>query len=609
MKKILLITVALLGAGAASAQMRVSDQVVRPVFEDQIVLQKDVFKVETAQMRDLNTPVVKKAPKRLVLEDEASYRRPAGAFMGNRVFSGGKFAGSYAIPRMFVKPYAKHTFVNLTPFADATYQWNYSLWNQATQADQTNEATTTDLEVEYGFEAQYVPTLTAKAGSVTSEFALPAYTYAADGATPGDMLLYAVPSFLSANNNGYEMMLSSHYFGNSDRYGVEEYGGTYYSGATAPEGQENGWWFGTNADGIDGIAAAFEAPEQPYVLKNVVVPMAMLTVTEEAKLTCRVYRLEEIPAYIEDNAVQLPEEPGELIASSEITIGPDYAEEYRNAPVFSFKESFEGIEFEVTPEIDFPILVCIDGYNMPDNPGIKELSATISTDEYDEGFGELAYLKYKFSDGSYRWIGLNNFFTSGQMKVGLSVFIVTENPYMVFNYSREDGEYKFPDEGGKMDRTWVFSDTTMVMDHIEIYSSKSSEEYFLLTESNEDLPEWLSIELVDGTNTEGEFSGIVNAIPVAQPLPEGTAYRECVVKFAVTGANLTYKFTQGVKGDDPDPIKGDVNGDGKVEIDDVNALINILLGKAEATAAANVDGVGGIDVQDVNVLINIILGK
>ncbi len=56
-------------------------------------------------------------------------------------------------------------------------------------------------------------------------------------------------------------------------------------------------------------------------------------------------------------------------------------------------------------------------------------------------------------------------------------------------------------------------------------------------------------------------------------------------------------------------MKGDVNGDGKVEIDDVNALINILLGKADATAAANVDGVGGIDVQDVNVLINIILGK
>ena len=83
-----------------------------------------------------------------------------------------------------------------------------------------------------------------------------------------------------------------------------------------------------------------------------------------------------------------------------------------------------------------------------------------------------------------------------------------------------------------------------------------------------------------------------------------------VVAFAVEGvkaygiAGATY-----VPDVTPQPLKGDVNGDGKVEIDDVNALINILLGKAEATAAANVDGVGGIDVQDVNVLINIILGK
>lgn len=54
---------------------------------------------------------------------------------------------------------------------------------------------------------------------------------------------------------------------------------------------------------------------------------------------------------------------------------------------------------------------------------------------------------------------------------------------------------------------------------------------------------------------------------------------------------------------------GDVNGDDKVDVEDVNALINILLGKAPATAAANVDGQGGIDVQDVNTLINTILGK
>ena len=60
--------------------------------------------------------------------------------------------------------------------------------------------------------------------------------------------------------------------------------------------------------------------------------------------------------------------------------------------------------------------------------------------------------------------------------------------------------------------------------------------------------------------------------------------------------------------------KGDVNGDGAITGDDLNMLINILLGKLSATDASvkgnpNVDGQGGIDGNDLNALINIILGK
>ena len=59
-------------------------------------------------------------------------------------------------------------------------------------------------------------------------------------------------------------------------------------------------------------------------------------------------------------------------------------------------------------------------------------------------------------------------------------------------------------------------------------------------------------------------------------------------------------------------IKGDVNGDGQVDVIDANTLINIVLGKDDAekyAGRANVNGVGDIDVSDVNGLINIILGK
>ncbi len=57
---------------------------------------------------------------------------------------------------------------------------------------------------------------------------------------------------------------------------------------------------------------------------------------------------------------------------------------------------------------------------------------------------------------------------------------------------------------------------------------------------------------------------------------------------------------------------GDINGDGKVDISDVNIVINIMLGKASASSYpgnANVNGQGGIDIADVNAVINIMLGK
>ena len=55
---------------------------------------------------------------------------------------------------------------------------------------------------------------------------------------------------------------------------------------------------------------------------------------------------------------------------------------------------------------------------------------------------------------------------------------------------------------------------------------------------------------------------------------------------------------------------GDVDGDGKVDVSDVNAAINIILKTKEAgdyPGNADVDGDGKVDVSDVNAIINIIL--
>ena len=56
-------------------------------------------------------------------------------------------------------------------------------------------------------------------------------------------------------------------------------------------------------------------------------------------------------------------------------------------------------------------------------------------------------------------------------------------------------------------------------------------------------------------------------------------------------------------------VRGDVNGDGEVDVTDVNFIINIVLGKNQSVDTADVNGDGKIDVTDVNNVINIILGK
>ena len=55
-------------------------------------------------------------------------------------------------------------------------------------------------------------------------------------------------------------------------------------------------------------------------------------------------------------------------------------------------------------------------------------------------------------------------------------------------------------------------------------------------------------------------------------------------------------------------VYGDVNGDGKVDVEDVNATINIILDLKDATdypGSADLNEDGKVDVEDVNEIINI----
>ncbi|MBR6282705.1 MAG: SUMF1/EgtB/PvdO family nonheme iron enzyme [Muribaculaceae bacterium] len=59
-------------------------------------------------------------------------------------------------------------------------------------------------------------------------------------------------------------------------------------------------------------------------------------------------------------------------------------------------------------------------------------------------------------------------------------------------------------------------------------------------------------------------------------------------------------------------VVGDLNGDDLVDVNDLNMIINVMLGfehNADVMSRADLDGSGGVDVSDMNLLINIILSS
>ncbi len=91
-------------------------------------------------------------------------------------------------------------------------------------------------------------------------------------------------------------------------------------------------------------------------------------------------------------------------------------------------------------------------------------------------------------------------------------------------------------------------------------------------------------------------------------LPDGIDRREMTFTITdrINATTITFKVIQERE---TSGLRGDVNGDGIVDITDVNMVINMVLGKVEETSAADFDGNGIIDITDVNTIINIVLGK
>jgi hypothetical protein len=228
---------------------------------------------------------------------------------------------------------------------------------------------------------------------------------------------------------------------------------------------------------------------------------------------------------------------------------------------------------------------------------LVDFSAMVTTNFADEGFGELAYLKFGRPDGdgnvNYEWTGLNNFFSSGMMKTGFTIFLDADFPYLAFRWKNEDGEHIFPEDGGDSNKH-----------SIEFLSwEPSADDYWVISCNGDDVPEWLDINLIDGQE-DGTFNGIVTAEVVADPLPDDVAYREVVVRFGYPGAYIDCRFIQGHQIYPPEPCG--LLQDGELNIADVNRMISFILdGMYDDCYDINSDG--EVNIADVNQLIDLIL--
>ena len=74
--------------------------------------------------------------------------------------------------------------------------------------------------------------------------------------------------------------------------------------------------------------------------------------------------------------------------------------------------------------------------------------------------------------------------------------------------------------------------------------------------------------------------------------------------FKIPGMELVYA---NMPQDEPDPLVGDVNCDGEVNIADVNAIISIILSGTSWVATADINADGEINIADINAVIDLIL--
>ena len=147
-----------------------------------------------------------------------------------------------------------------------------------------------------------------------------------------------------------------------------------------------------------------------------------------------------------------------------------------------------------------------------------------------------------------------------------------------------------------------------------VYNKSTTTARMLLQYSLDDGATWVKAKNVVGADVISVPGSIKTACNWLVPVTNGQPVRFRVAQNSghktvpLYVDNFTVYYT-GEQGGPNDDIPGDYNGDGQVDITDVNAVINMMLGKEPLKPICDMDGNGLIDISDVNAVINKMLGK
>ena len=530
-KSLLLIAAAAVAVSASASFQKKSDAVKNQVIDSKCAPFE--FTVESAQMA---TPAQREAAKKVAKNAtvKAWYNRPAGSFYRSILSTGGSFYS----PAIMNPSWRPVTWPNASEGADS-YSWSYEKYNSEIKDFATYTSSEADLTDSWIWESAYAPTLKATSGGATSTYQLFANYYDRDTkeTKPYEGFAYFCPDpraqFEESNLDCYVSPKLWAAGVREQSPALSQGGGTVYlTGAKDADGGKEGCWFGKNYGGWNAMGLYVEKPAISYALRGLHVYYAAEGITGETPLTADVYAATKNEA---DSVIL-----GDLLYTAKGTLAADAAEEgFIDMPFFAEED---GLEYEVVADINQPIMIVLHGY---ENAQASLFTMFVTKDWCDEGYGQHGYMMSVDDQGTPLInVGLDGFFKADLGITAPSIFLDVEWPMMEWNYTFEDGAYNFPVEGGKLVKTPAEGYT---FDYISVFSTKSSELWTVLTEDDQDVPEWLTLEIADVVEND-EFTNEVQIEATAAPLPEGVSYREAKVKFSVPGASLVYNFSQGTSG-------------------------------------------------------------